>query len=76
MAKMIQVRNVPDAVHKELVRRARTSGVPLTEYIAGILRLELSRPPKREVFARVARADRVDLGQPAADLIREQRRQR
>jgi hypothetical protein len=37
MAKMIQVRNVPDRLHRELVRRARLRGQTLTDYIQEIL---------------------------------------
>jgi plasmid stability protein len=38
MAKMIQVRNVPARLHRELVRRARARGQTLTDYIQAILR--------------------------------------
>ncbi len=74
MGKMIQVRNVPDRLHKELKRRARAQGQTLTRYVEDLLRQEIARPPRREVFDRIARSAPVDLGRPAAELIREQRR--
>ena len=37
---MIQVRNVPDALHGELMRRARARGQTLTDYIQQILERE------------------------------------
>lgn len=73
MPKMIQVRNVPDALHAELIRRADRHGLSLTDYIQGILEREVSRPPREEVFERVARRSRVALERPVADVLREER---
>lgn len=76
MAKMIQVRHVPDRMHRELVRRAKSRGQTLTRYVREILERELQRPPAEEVFERIARRSAVDLGRPAAALIREERQRR
>lgn len=73
---MIQVRNVPEALHGELVRRARARGQTLTDYIQGILEREVSRPPAEELFRRIAGREPVDLGSPAADLLRAERSRR
>ena len=73
MSKMIQVRNVSDKLHRELTRRARASGESLTEYVERILEREVARPLPQELFDRIARRPRVDLGEPAADLIRKER---
>jgi hypothetical protein len=73
MSKMIQVRNVPDRLHRELVRRARARGQTLTDYVQGLLEREVARPPATEVFERIERRRPVRLGQPAAELIREER---
>jgi plasmid stability protein len=73
MSKMIQVRNVPDRLHRELTRRALASGISLTEYIERILELEIARPMPQRVFERIAQRSRVDLVGPAADLIRKER---
>ena len=70
---MIQVRNVPDRLHKELVLRARARSQTLTDYIQGILEREVARPDPREVFRRISESEPVDLGVPAAELIREGR---
>jgi antitoxin FitA len=75
MSKMIQVRNVPDRLHRELARRARARRQTLTDYIQDILEREVSRPPAEEVFERLARRSAVRLGRPAAELIREERAQ-
>ena len=76
MSKMIQVRNVPDRLHRELVRRARARGETLTEYVERVLEREVARPEAAEVFERIARRSSVDLGKPAAELIREERARR
>ena len=74
MGKMIQVRNVPDRLHRELMRRARAEGQTLTAYVEELLRQEIARPPRREVFERIARSTPTDLGGPAAEILRDQRR--
>lgn len=73
---MIQVRNVPDRLHKELVQRARARGQTLTDYIQEILEKEVARPDPGEVFRRILEREPVDLGIPAAELIREGRMDR
>ena len=76
MSKMIQVRNVPDRLHRELTRRARANGETLTQYVERILEREVARPLPQELFDRIARRTKVDLGEPAADLIKRERADR
>jgi hypothetical protein len=73
MARMIQVRDVSDRLHRELTRRAKLAGLTLTDYIEQILEREVARPPVAEVLARIAAREPVDLGAPAADLLRAER---
>ena len=73
MSKMIQVRNVPDRLHRELKRRASARGQALTEYIQDVLEREVARPPAEEVFEAIASHPPVNLGRPAARLIRAER---
>jgi hypothetical protein len=74
--KMIQVRSVPESLHRELMKRANALGLTLTDYIQRILEREVARPPAGEVFARVAKRAPVNLGRPAAQLIRDERQTR
>ena len=76
MSKMIQVRNVPDRLHRELARRARARGQTLTDYIQSLLEREAARPPSEEVFRRIEGRSRTKLGGRASALIREGRRGR
>ena len=76
MSIMIQVRNVPDALHTELVRRADARGETLTAYIEGILEREVSRPPRDELARRLLALDPVELDRPIAEYVREDRDER
>ncbi len=76
MGKMVQIRDVPDRLHRELLRRAKARGVPLTRYLEEILEREVSRPPREEVFARIRAAASVDLGTRAAEIVRRERETR
>jgi len=73
MSKMIQVRNVPDRLHRELMRRAKARRQALTDYIQDLLEREVARPPADEVFDRIEARTPVRLGRRAAELIREER---
>jgi hypothetical protein len=76
MSKMIQVRNVPDRLHRELARRAKARGQTLTDYIQELLEREAARPPADEVFDRVETRTKVTLKRSAANMIREARARR
>ena len=54
MSKMIQVRNVPDGVHRTLKARAAASGMSLSDYVKRDLELAASRPSLEELDGRVA----------------------
>ena len=48
-------------------------GQTLTAYIQELLERETTRPPREEVFARIARNGRIRLPMPAAELVRQER---
>lgn len=70
---MIQVRNVPSRLHRELVRRAKRRGQTLTDYIEEVLEREVARPEAEEVFERVRGRVPVELGESAVDILRSER---
>jgi plasmid stability protein len=54
MTRSVQIRNVPDLIHRTLRSRAAGAGMSLSEYLlAEIVRLA-ERPPVADVFARAA----------------------
>jgi hypothetical protein len=52
--KTIQVRNVPDQVHRTLRARAATSGVSLSDYALGELERAARRPPIADLLVRAS----------------------
>jgi plasmid stability protein len=73
MAKMLQVRNVPDSLHRTLKARAATSGQTLSDYLLAELERLAARPTREEMLARLHGRRRVTLKTPAAVVIREER---
>lgn len=61
MGKMIQVRNVPDDVHRTLKTRAAAEGMSLSDYIKRDLVRAASRPSFEELDARVQARGPSDL---------------
>ena len=53
MPKMIQVRDVPDEVHRTLKMRAAAAGMSLSDYVKRDLEIAASRPTLDEIDARV-----------------------
>ncbi|MFP5225810.1 MAG: hypothetical protein ACLGH3_09725 [Actinomycetota bacterium] len=76
MSKMIQVRDVPDRLHRELVRRAKRRRQTLTDYIQELLEREVQFPLPEDVFARIESSEPVNLRGTAASLIASERRGR
>lgn len=52
MSKMIQVRNVPDDVHRTLKVRAAEEGISLSDYIKRDLEESAKQMTIKEIFAR------------------------
>jgi antitoxin FitA len=70
MSKMIQIRNVPDEVHRKLKLRAVEEGVTLSDLLAREARQLAERPTLAQMRARLLRRERVTLPGPAADIVR------
>lgn len=66
---MIQIRNVPEDVHRRLKARAAMEGVSLSELALDELRRSLDRPTRRELLDLVASRDAVLAGPSSSDLI-------
>lgn len=58
---MIQVRDVPDDVHRTLKSRAATAGMSLSDYVKRDLEESARRPSLEEIDARVAARGRSGL---------------
>ena len=73
MSKMVQIRNVPDALHRKLKARAADSGRTLSDYLLAELERLAARPTREEMLARLHSRKRVTLKTPAAVVIRAER---
>jgi len=73
---MIQIRNVPDDLHRELKRRASQAGMTLSDYLLEELRMTATRPTMREWLAEVERFDPVELTMSPAEAIAAERDRR
>jgi len=73
MSKMIQIRNVPDAVHRTLKARAAMAGMSLSDYLLREIREFAEHPTLDEMRERMRRQKPVVLSTPAAQVIREAR---
>jgi len=73
---IIQVKNVPTAMHRELRRRAQQEGTTIRDYVIKLIERDQRRPSKRDWLERVAELEPVSVSQPAAEVIREGREER
>jgi plasmid stability protein len=73
MSSMVQIRNVPDAVHRELKARAALAGLSLSDFLLLEMKRTLERPTREELLRRVVRRVPVPGGPSAADLVRAER---
>jgi hypothetical protein len=73
MAKMIQVRHVPDAVHRRLTRLARQSRMSLSDFLLAELEDSSKRPAPVEILARLAKLRPVASRSKLVRALREER---
>jgi len=73
MSKMIQIRNVPDAIHRTFKSRAALAGMSLSDYLLHELRQIAERPTLEEMRERLRRREPVNLPVSAAEMIRAER---
>ena len=76
MSKMVQIRNVPDTLHRKLKARAAVAGQSLSDYLLAELERIGSRPTREEMLARIHGRAHVRLKTSAAVVIREERESR
>jgi plasmid stability protein len=73
--KMLQVRNIPDDLHRSLKERAAREGTTMSELVLRELPRLAHRPSPEQVLARIREREPVG-GEPAADLIGRERGRR
>ena len=76
MAKMIQLRNVPDGLHRKLKARAALAGMSLSDYLLAEVERMAERPTLQEIRERLAGRTRVNPGVRPERAVRLEREQR
>jgi plasmid stability protein len=70
MSKMIQIRNVPDELHRTLKARAAQAGMTLSDYLLSEIEQIAEKPTLRELMERLAHDEPVKLDEPPDVTIR------
>jgi plasmid stability protein len=73
MTAMIQIRNVPDALHRRLKSRATLAGMSLSDYLLSEIRQVVERPTVDELRARLQRYSGVTPSIEPAQAVRADR---
>ena len=73
MSKMIQLRNVPDALHRTLKARAAMAGMSLSDYLLAEIKEVAERPTLAELRQRLHKREPVAVPLDTARLVQEER---
>lgn len=75
MGVLLQIRDLPEGVHRTLKARAAASGTSLTEYVRDILARAAERPTPQELAQRIEARGAAYLGEPSEQAVRRLREQ-
>ena len=70
MSKMIQIRNVPDDLHRTLKVRAAKAGMTLSDYLLSEIEQVAEKPTLAEMMERLRSREPVELDEPPDVTIR------
>ena len=70
---MVQIRNVPDTLHRKLKARAADAGQTLSDYLRAEMERLAALPTREQMLERIRSRTRVSLKTPVATVIREER---
>ena len=73
MSKMIQLRHVPDSLHKKLRARAAMAGMTLSDYLRQELERTAAQLTPAELRLRLAGLTRTTLSEQPVDAVRAER---
>ena len=73
MATMIQIRHVPDALHRRLKSQAALEGLSLSDYLLREVEKVAARPTLAELRERLERRQRVSSRETPAKAVRAER---
>jgi plasmid stability protein len=74
MSKMIQIRNVPDDIHRALVQRAEREGMSLSGFLLREVAKVAERPSLAEIIARAEQRKALKpVTESSVEILRELR---
>ena len=73
MGIMVQIRNVPETLHRQLKSRAALAGMSLSDYLLGEIRQVAERPTMDELRARLRARGETTLSVSPAQAVRAER---
>ena len=73
MSKMIQLRHVPEPLHRKLKARAALAGMSLSDYLVTEIRRVAERPTPAEMRQRLRQREPVELSVSSVEAVREER---
>lgn len=73
MPKMIQIRNVPDDLHRKLKTRAAANGRTLSDYLLAEIQEIADKPTLAEMLDHLGRVEPVRATPAPAELVRQDR---
>jgi antitoxin FitA len=76
MSRMIQLRNVPESLHRILKARAALAGMSLSDYLLAEIRQAAERPTLAELRERLRARSAVSPSVSAAEAVRREREAR
>lgn len=76
MNTMIQIRNVPETLHRRLKVRAAMEGVSMSRFVLREIERALERPSRRDLLEAIRAQPEIELDPPPAEILREEREQR
>ena len=72
----IQIRNVPETLHRRLKVRAAMEGVSMSRFVLREIERALERPSRRELLEAIRAQPELELDPSPAEILREGREQR
>jgi plasmid stability protein len=76
MSKLIQLKNVPESVHRTLKARAARAGMTLSDYLVREISAVAARPTLEDILSHLKARGPIDVAFDTAKAVRRERESR
>lgn len=73
MNKHVQIREIPESLHRKLKARASEEGMSMSDYLKRLIASDLRRPRWKDVRAKMSALAPVSLSEPLRTTVRRER---